>query len=88
MGTMRRRNITGRGMVVTGLIQSGSIKMNDYVCLKRTNGVVIRCQITGIEMDRKLHEAAHQGDAVGLLLRGIRKKEVGIGDVLVEDGGA
>lgn len=78
--------ITGRGIVVTGLIQRGSVKLNDYVCVKRRNGSVKRCRIAGIEMKKKLWEAACQGDEVGLLLKDVHRKEIGKGDVLVEDG--
>ncbi len=77
--------ISGRGTVVTGRIERGVIKMNEeveIVGIKPTKKTVV----TGIEMFNKLLDQGEAGDNVGLLLRGIEKKEVERGQVLAKPG--
>ena len=77
--------ISGRGTVVTGRIERGVINMNEEVeiiGIKPTQKTVI----TGIEMFNKLLDQGQAGDNVGLLLRGIDKKEVERGQVLAKPG--
>jgi elongation factor Tu len=77
--------ISGRGTVVTGRIERGVINMNDeveIVGIKPTQKTVV----TGIEMFNKLLDQGMAGDNVGLLLRGIDKKEVERGQVLAKPG--
>ena len=77
--------ISGRGTVVTGRIERGVIKMNEeveIVGIKPTKKTVV----TGIEMFNKLLDEGEAGDNVGLLLRGIEKKEVERGQVLAKPG--
>ena len=77
--------IQGRGTVVTGRIERGIIKMNEeveIVGIKPTKKTVV----TGIEMFNKLLDQGEAGDNVGLLLRGIEKKEVERGQVLAKPG--
>ena len=77
--------IQGRGTVVTGRIERGVIKMNEeveIVGIKPTKKTVV----TGIEMFNKLLDEGEAGDNVGLLLRGIEKKEVERGQVLAKPG--
>jgi elongation factor Tu len=76
-------SITGRGTVGTGRIERGQIKLNDeveIVGLKETNKSVV----TGIEMFRKLLDYGQAGDNVGLLLRGVEKKDLERGMVLAK----
>ena len=75
-------SITGRGTVITGQIESGSITVGDTVTLRRKDGSSREVVVTGLEMFRKMLDTAKQGDNVGLLLRGIARNEVGRGDVL------
>lgn len=75
-------SITGRGTVITGQIESGSISVGDTVTLRRKDGSYREIEVTGLEMFRKMLDTAKQGDNVGLLLRGIARNEVGRGDVL------
>lgn len=75
-------SITGRGTVVTGQIESGEIAVGDFVTLRRANGISREIAVTGIEMFRKLLDAARRGDNVGLLLRGVSRNDVERGDVL------
>ena len=77
--------IQGRGTVVTGRIERGIIKMNEeveIVGIRPTKKTVV----TGIEMFNKLLDEGEAGDNVGLLLRGIEKKEVERGQVLAKPG--
>ncbi len=73
--------ITGRGTVVTGRVESGSVNVGDIVRLRRMDGSGRDVAVTGIEMFRKMMDMAKQGDNVGLLLD-VGKNGVGRGDVL------
>lgn len=75
-------SISGRGTVVTGCVQAGSIRKGDAVVLRSAGGATRRCRVTGVEMFRKLLESASAGDNVGLLLEGIEKGDVARGDML------
>ena len=70
--------ITGRGTVVTGRVESGSVQINDTVLINGSRPVVV----TGIEMFRKTLDVAVAGDNCGLLLRNITRDEISQGDVL------
>ena len=75
--------ISGRGTVVTGKIERGVVNMNDAVQI-----VGIRptadTTVTGIEMFQKTLDQGMAGDNVGILLRGIEKKDVVRGQVLAK----
>lgn len=74
-------SITGRGTVVTGRIETGTIHVNDPVELVGFGDAPRSTVVTGVEMFRKLLDQGEAGDNVGLLLRGIDKKEVKRGEV-------
>ena len=77
--------ISGRGTVVTGRIERGIVNLNEeieIIGIKDTKKTVI----TGIEMFNKLLDQGMAGDNVGLLLRGVEKKEVERGQVLAKPG--
>ena len=77
--------ITGRGTVVTGRVERGTLKLNDeveIVGLKPTKKTVV----TGIEMFRKQLDFAEAGDNAGVLLRGISREDVQRGQVLAKPG--
>ena len=77
--------IAGRGTVVTGRVERGTLKLNEeieIVGLKATTKTVV----TGIEMFKKTLDEARAGDNVGLLLRGIEKDDVQRGQVLAKPG--
>ena len=77
--------ITGRGTVVTGRVERGTVKMGEaveIVGIKETKSTVI----TGIEMFRKQLDAAEAGDNAGILLRGVARDEVVRGQELVKPG--
>jgi elongation factor Tu len=78
-------SISGRGTVVTGRIERGTIKVGEeveIVGLRDTQKSVV----TGVEMFRKLLDAGEAGDNVGCLLRGIDKEAVERGQVLCKPG--
>ncbi|RMD96818.1 MAG: elongation factor Tu, partial [Deltaproteobacteria bacterium] len=78
-------SIKGRGTVVTGRVERGVIKVGDpveIVGLRETKKTVA----TGVEMFRKLLDKGQAGDNIGVLLRGIDKKEVERGQVLAAPG--
>jgi elongation factor Tu len=77
--------ITGRGTVVTGRVERGRLRLSsevEIVGIKETRKTVV----TGIEMFRKMMDECQAGDNVGLLLRGIERKEVERGMVIAAPG--
>ena len=79
-------SITGRGTVVTGRIETGTIHVNDPVELVGFGDAPRPTTVTGVEMFRKLLDQGEAGDNVGLLLRGIDKKDVKRGEVVAKPG--
>jgi elongation factor Tu len=77
--------ITGRGTVATGRIDRGKIKVGEEVALIGF-GSEKKSVCTGVEMFRKLLDEGQAGDNVGLLLRGIEKKDVERGMVMAKPG--
>src|ERR671916_1074597 len=78
-------SITGRGTVATGRIERGKIKVGEEVQLVGF-GSEKKSVVTGVEMFRKLLDDGQAGDNVGLLLRGIEKKDIERGMVLAKPG--
>ncbi len=77
--------ITGRGTVATGRVERGTVKLQDeveIVGIKPVNKSVV----TGVEMFRKLLDQAEAGDNIGVLLRGIDRKDIERGQVLAKPG--
>ena len=78
--------ITGRGTVATGRVERGVLKMSDEVEIVGLAEAPRKTVVTGIEMFRKLLDYAEAGDNIGVLLRGIDKKEIERGQVLAKPG--
>lgn len=74
-------SIAGRGTVVTGKVKSGRISKGDNAQLHHA-GQSRQVKVTGVEMFRKTTDTAVEGDNVGLLLDGVERNEVSIGDLL------
>ena len=74
--------ITGRGTVVTGRVERGTVKVGDKVEIVGLEDDIKESVVTGTETFHKTLEYAEAGDNVGCLLRGITKKEVERGQVL------
>nr|MDW8080626.1 elongation factor Tu [Candidatus Calescibacterium sp.] len=79
-------SITGRGTVVTGRVERGTLKLGDPVEIVGLSHEIKKTVVTGIEMFRKVLDEAQAGDNIGVLLRGIEKKEVERGQVLAAPG--
>jgi elongation factor Tu len=78
-------SIEGRGTVVTGRVEKGTIKVNDEVEIVGLHDTK-KTVVTGIEMFNKSLDQGQAGDNAGLLLRGIKKEEVERGQVLAKPG--
>ena len=77
--------ITGRGTVATGRVERGQVKVGDpveIVGISATKNSVV----TGVEMFRKILDFAQAGDNVGVLLRGIERKDIERGQVVAKPG--
>ena len=77
--------IKGRGTVVTGRVERGSLKQGEDIEIIRF-GDVRKTVATGLEMFHKLLDTTEAGDAVGILLRGVDRDEVERGQVVVKPG--
>jgi elongation factor Tu len=79
-------SITGRGTVATGRIETGIVKVGDEVELIGLGDEPKKTVVTGVEMFRKILDEGEAGDNVGLLLRGIDKKDLKRGMVVAKPG--
>jgi elongation factor Tu len=79
-------SIKGRGTVVTGRIDRGTVKLNDTVDIVGLREKVGSTVVTGIEMFHKQLDEGLAGDNAGLLLRGIDREDVERGMVLAKPG--
>jgi elongation factor Tu len=78
-------SISGRGTVATGRIERGIVKVGEtveIVGIRDTRNTVV----TGVEMFKKLLDEGRAGDNVGLLLRGVDRKEIERGQVIAKPG--
>ncbi len=78
-------SITGRGTVATGRIERGKCKVGEELEFVGYNSDK-KTIVTGVEMFRKLLDEGFAGDNVGLLLRGVDKKDIERGMVLAKPG--
>ena len=78
--------ITGRGTVVTGRVERGTLNVNDEVEIVGIKEKSLKTTVTGVEMFRKLLDTAEAGENVGLLLRGIKREDVERGQVVCKPG--
>ncbi|MDR0713097.1 MAG: elongation factor Tu [Bacteroidales bacterium] len=79
-------SITGRGTVATGRIETGIVNTGDEMEIVGLGAEKMKTVITGVEMFRKILDRGEAGDNVGLLLRGIDKKEIKRGQVIAKPG--
>ena len=78
--------ITGRGTVATGRIETGICNVGEEVEILGMRDEKMKSTITGVEMFRKLLDRGQAGDNVGLLLRGVEKKDIWRGMVIAKPG--
>ena len=76
--------ITGRGTVATGRLERGIIKAGDPAQIVGLMEEPKNTVVTGVEMFRKLLDQAEAGDNIGILLRGIDRKQVERGQVIAK----
>ncbi|MCL1848529.1 MAG: elongation factor Tu [Clostridiales bacterium] len=79
-------SITGRGTVATGRVDRGVVKVSDEVEIVGLKDESRKTVVTGVEMFRKLLDQAEAGDNIGVLLRGVDKKEIERGQVIAKPG--
>ena len=77
--------ITGRGTVVTGAVERGSVRVGDTVEVVGLGGG-LTAVVTGVETFGKPMERAEAGDNAALLLRGVRRHQVRRGQVVAQPG--
>ncbi len=78
-------SISGRGTVVTGRVERGTVKVGEEMEIVGF-GETQKRVITGVEMFKKLLDQGEAGDNVGLLVRGLEKDEVERGQVVAKPG--
>jgi len=79
-------SIKGRGTVVTGRVDQGQIRMGDEIEIVGLKEESRKTVVTGVEMFRKILEVGQAGDNIGVLLRGVDRKDVERGMVLAAPG--
>jgi elongation factor Tu len=75
-------SIKGRGTVVTGVVEFGTLRRGEVVRQTRGDGTSREVTVAGIEQFRKVRDVANSGDNVGLLLPDLGRNDIGAGDVL------
>ncbi|MBR1540794.1 MAG: elongation factor Tu, partial [Clostridia bacterium] len=78
--------ITGRGTVATGRVERGTVKVSDAVEIVGLSTERKQSVVTGVEMFRKLLDQAEAGDNIGVLLRGMDRKDIERGQVIAKPG--
>jgi elongation factor Tu len=78
--------IKGRGTVVTGRVERGTVKVGEEVEIIGMKGEVRKIVVTGVEMFKKLLDQGMAGDNIGCLLRGVERDDVERGQVLAKPG--
>eukprot|EP01027_Heterolobosea_sp_BB2_P022185 GEZU01032649.1.p1 GENE.GEZU01032649.1~~GEZU01032649.1.p1 ORF type:complete len:500 (-),score=209.39 GEZU01032649.1:218-1717(-) len=79
-------SIAGRGTVITGKVEQGSIKVNDPIEIIGLRPDPIKSTCTGIEMFHKLLDYGEAGENVGILVRGLKREDVSRGQVVAAPG--
>lgn len=75
---------TGRGIVATGRILRGNIKVGDKIQIIGMDEEIIDTEVIGIEINRKQLEEANTGDNVGIILKDVTRTQVMRGQVLAK----
>jgi hypothetical protein len=77
-------SIPGRGVVVTGKVEEGSISVGSEIGFLGTDGKWTSAMVIGIEVSRRLVEEAEAGQRASILLEGVKKDQITLGTVLTE----
>ncbi len=78
--------ISGRGTVVTGRVEQGTIKLGDEISIVGVKPTIPKTGVTGIEMFRKQMDNAQAGDNIGILLRAVKREDVARGGIVCKPG--
>jgi len=78
--------ITGRGTVATGRVERGQVKTGEEIEIIGMKAETKKSVVTGVEMFRKILDSGQAGDNIGLLLRGVERKEIERGQVIAKPG--
>lgn len=76
--------IPGRGVVVSGRVESGTISVGEEIGFLGTEGQWVRAVVVAIEVARRLVEQAEAGLQASFLLQGVKKEQITVGTILVE----
>lgn len=76
--------ISGKGTVVTGRVERGTVKLNDEIQIIGMDHKVITTTVQGLEFDRKTLESAEMGDSVGIYIGNISREDVERGQVVAK----
>ena len=79
-------SIEGRGTVVTGRIETGTVKVGDEIELAGMAKDPVKTTCTGVEMFKKSLDRGEAGDNVGILVRGLKRGDIQRGQVLAKPG--
>jgi elongation factor Tu len=79
-------SIKGRGTVVTGRVERGTLKKGEEIDIVGLRDSIMQTTVTGIEMFHKELDSAVAGDNAGILLRGTTREEIDRGMVLAKKG--
>lgn len=73
------------GIIVEGVIETGSVQTLDEVAITKNDGSLSKCYVVGIEMSRRNVNYAEEGDRVVLQLKGVKSKEISKGAVVTKN---
>lgn len=76
-------SIPGRGVVVTGKVEGGSVSAGEEIGFLGTDGKWAIALVVGIEVSRRLVEEAEAGQQASILLEGVKKEQITLGTVLM-----
>jgi len=77
-------SIPGRGVVVTGKVEEGSVSVGQEIGFLGTDGKWTSALVIGIEVSRRLVEEVEAGQRASILLEGVRKNQIALGTVLMD----
>ena len=77
-------SIPGRGIVVSGRVERGTVNVGDEISFMGTDGRTVNALVLAIEVSRRLVEEVEAGQQASLLLEGPRKDQIAIGTVFME----
>lgn len=81
-------SIAGRGTVVSGRVERGTLKRDTEIEVVGRNKIPLKVKVTDIEMFKKSCEESRAGDNSGLLLRGVKREDITRGMVIAKPGTA